>query len=172
MQSRLVPYFLRYWIEPVAKPRKCFAKRQRGAFGLGKIRRFAPRSYSEETVVCLAGLLKFSGAHIHTDATTIDLAGAQMNKIEGALRHTAFSHRRDKSHQRLHRFRNQRRGVFHSWLYCFHFLLSLLVIGYCCRRAGKLRGLIILTFAVCAFRHFPKISLAPLQGTMTWPPPN
>src|SRR5437016_2292896 len=78
MQSCLVPYFFRYWIGPVAKPRNCFGKRQRGVFGLGKIRRFAPRSYSKETVVCLADLFEFSGAHIDADATTIDLAGAQM----------------------------------------------------------------------------------------------
>src|SRR4029077_520671 len=98
MQSGLVPYSLRYWIGPVAKPRNCFCKRQRGAFGLGKIRRFPPGSYSEETVVCLAGLLKLSGAHIHTEATAIDLAGAQVNEIERALGHTTLSHRRHNRH--------------------------------------------------------------------------
>src|SRR4029453_15441457 len=110
MQRGLVPNFLWYWIRPVAKPRHRFGKRQRGAFGLAKIGRLAPRGYRKETIVCLARLLKLPRAHINAEATAIDLAGAQMDKIERALGHTAFSYSRYKSHQGLHCFRNHHRG--------------------------------------------------------------
>jgi hypothetical protein len=100
MQRGLVPNLFWNWIGPVVKPRDCFGERQRGAFGLRKIRRFAPGGDREQTVVCLARLLKFPRAHIDADATAIDLACAQVDEIKRAVGHTAFSHSRHKRQQR------------------------------------------------------------------------
>jgi hypothetical protein len=55
------------------------------------------------------------------------LAGTQVDEIERALGHTAFSHSCNKSHQGLHRLRNQHRWVLHSWLYIFHFAFRLFI---------------------------------------------
>src|SRR5436190_4717857 len=124
MQSGRVPDFFRYWIRLVAKPRDCFRKCQRRAFGFGTVRRFTPGRYREQTLVCLPRLLKLSTTHVDADTTAIDLAGAKVDEIKRALGHTAFPNGSHKSHQWLHRVRNQHRGIFHSWLYGFHFFLS------------------------------------------------
>src|SRR5439155_19831704 len=56
-------------------------------------------------------------------------------------------------------------GFFIRACMVFIFLLSLLLFRFC-YRAGILRGLIMLTFGDCAFRHFPKI----FRGGLRAPP--
>src|SRR4029434_8148025 len=63
VQSGLVPDLFWHWIRPVAEPCNRFGKRQRGAFGLGKIGRFAPGSYRKQAIVCFARLLKLPRTH-------------------------------------------------------------------------------------------------------------
>jgi hypothetical protein len=48
---------------------------------------------------------------------------------------------------------------------CIVFILLLLILFvFVCYRAGKLRGLMMLTFGDCAFRHFPKNFSSSVKG--------
>jgi hypothetical protein len=63
----------------------CLGERQRGALGIGVVRRFAPGGDRNDALVGLAGLLKATSVQPDTQAAAVDLAGSQVNELERAL---------------------------------------------------------------------------------------
>ena len=82
----LVPDLVGYRVGPVGQPGDGLGERQRGAFGVGEVRRLPPGRYGEEPLVGFAGLPGAAGVHVDADAAAVDLAGAQVHELDRRLR--------------------------------------------------------------------------------------
>ena len=83
----LVPDVVRHRIGLVAEPRHRLGQRERGALGIGEVRRVAPGRDREDAVVGLSGLLQRAGVHADADAAAVDLTGAQIDDLAHDLGH-------------------------------------------------------------------------------------
>src|SRR5258708_21274144 len=73
----------RVWdrVGPVGKPSDGLSERERGTFGVGEVGGLPPGRHGEEALVCFACLLGAACPEVDAEATAIDLAHAQMDKI-------------------------------------------------------------------------------------------
>ena len=71
-------------------------EREGGTFGVGEVGCLPPGRHGEEALVCFACLLSAACARVNAEATAIDLARAQMDKLKRRRRHAALS--RDLDH--------------------------------------------------------------------------
>src|SRR6266446_10692961 len=83
----------RVWdrVGPVGKPGDGLGEREGGTFGVGEVGCLAPGRHGEEALVCFACLPGAARARVNAEATAIDLAGAQVDKLKHSLRHAALS---------------------------------------------------------------------------------
>src|SRR5271166_177987 len=87
--SRLVPDLVWYRVRPVAEASGGLGQGQGGALSVGEVGRLPPRRHREQPLIGLASLLRLLGAHVNAGAAAIDLAGAQVDKLQCRLRHAA-----------------------------------------------------------------------------------
>jgi hypothetical protein len=82
MLCGLVPDLVRHGIGAIAEPGDGLGQRERGAFAVGEIRRVAPCRRREQALVGFAGLFGKARMPVNTDAATVDLARAEVNKFQ------------------------------------------------------------------------------------------
>ena len=117
---RLLPDVVGHRIRAVAEPRHRFGQRQRRALLVGEIRRVAPAGDGERAQVGLAALPRAARVQIEADGAAVDLAGAQVDKIECLLRDAALLDRRGQGHHGLHGVGKNQGRVAHP---CLHGVL-------------------------------------------------
>jgi hypothetical protein len=78
-------------VGPVGKPSDGLGEREGGTFGVGEVGCLSPGRHGEEALVGFACLLGAACARVHTEATAIDLARAQVDKLKHSLRHATLS---------------------------------------------------------------------------------
>src|SRR6185295_5819243 len=117
MTRGLVPNLIRDWIVAIAEPRHGLGERERGAFGVGEVRRVPPGRDCKEPVVGFTGLLEHARVHVDAQTAAIDLAGAQLHQPERARRHAALLRGRVQRIHGLHRRGKDHDGMLHSWLH-------------------------------------------------------
>src|SRR5260370_22347969 len=66
-------------------------EREGSPFGVGEVGRLPPGRHSKESLVCFACLLRAACAVVKAEATAIDLARAQVDKLKRLFRHRAVS---------------------------------------------------------------------------------
>src|SRR6185437_8560126 len=140
MASGFVPDLVRDRLGPVSQAGDCLSERESGAFGVGEVGSVPPGGDSEEAFVGFPRLFEHASMHVQADATAVDLAGAQMNEVEGALRHVAMFHNLSERHQRLHCFGENHYWIFHSWLHDFGFSFSRDRLIFACHYRDGCRG--------------------------------
>src|SRR5215213_1884435 len=82
MAGGLVPDLVRYRVRPIAEPGRGLGERQRGALGVGEVGCLSPGRHCEEPLVCFAELLGDARMLDGADAAAVDLARAQVDKLE------------------------------------------------------------------------------------------
>jgi hypothetical protein len=73
---------VRHRIGAIVEPGHRLGEREGGAFGVGEIRRVAPRRDREQALVGFAGLFGKARMTVDTDAAAIDLARTQVDQFE------------------------------------------------------------------------------------------
>jgi len=93
-----------------------FGEREGGAFGIGEVGCVAPSGDGEEALHGFLRLLE-AKAHVHADAATVDLAGAQMSERQGLRRDTCMFCGLSESLQVLYGVGQKCSQILNS---CFH----------------------------------------------------
>ncbi len=70
-------------VGPVGNPGDGLGERKGGTFGVGEVGCLPPGHHGEEALVCFACLLGTACARVNAEATAIDLACTQVNKLRG-----------------------------------------------------------------------------------------
>jgi hypothetical protein len=80
-------------------------QRERGARGVGEVRRLSPCCDRVDALVGLARCLELAGVHVDADAAAIDLARPQFEQVARRRGHSGSLGDAAKLPQRLHRAR-------------------------------------------------------------------
>src|SRR5258708_16383645 len=130
-------------VGPVGKPGDGLGEREGGTFGVGEVGCLPPGRHGEETLVCFACLLGAACAEVDAEATAIDLARAQVDKLKHSLRHAALSRGLEQGLYGIRGVRKDRCWVAHSYLHdtspsrvgtspaCSHITAKPAQISYC-----------------------------------------
>jgi hypothetical protein len=83
-------------------------QRERGALGVGEVRRLSPCCDRVDALVGLARCLELAGVHVDADAAAIDLARPQLEQVAHRRGHAGSLGDGANVPQRVHRARNGR----------------------------------------------------------------
>src|SRR5215472_14935205 len=97
----VIPDLVAHRVWTIAQACRSFGERERGALGIGEIRRFTPCADCENASIRLTHILQGVGMHLDADAAAVDLARAQVYKFESPRRDAALRCRGAKSDERF-----------------------------------------------------------------------
>src|SRR5579859_129489 len=116
----LVPDLIRHGVGAIAQPRRRLCQRERGALGVGVVRRLAPGADGEDALVLLAELLERARVHVDAHAAPVDLAGAQVGQLDGDAGQAGLLDRLGERLEAFERARQRHHGAlhagFHGWV--------------------------------------------------------
>src|SRR5216683_2959744 len=113
----LVPDLVGDRVRPIGETGGSLGEREGGTFGVGEVGCLPPGCHGEEALVCFTCLLGAACARVNAEATAIDLARAQVDKLKRRRRHAALSRGLEQGLYAFCGVRKDRCWVAHS---CLH----------------------------------------------------
>jgi hypothetical protein len=103
----------------VGKSGDGFGEREGSTLGIGEVGSLPPGGNGEEPLIRFTRVLSTAGARVNAEATAINLAGPQVNKLKRLRRHIALSGGLDERLYGGCGLGQDCGGVAHSWLHGF-----------------------------------------------------